>query len=120
MMMIIRRGLVYICIACWLSIICRIGAFVVVLPTPLSKNCVTSSLHPSTKTSHMKVWKRCTRRKKNKHVSLNASTSTTYDLIVIGGGSAGLTAAKFAATFGKSVCLVESNNVGGDWKVCTS
>jgi len=68
----------------------------------------------------MKVWKRCTRRKKNKPVSLKASASTTYDLIVIGGGSAGLTAAKFAATFDKSVCLVESNKVGGDctWSGC--
>lgn len=27
--------------------------------------------------------------------------SSTYDLLVVGGGSAGLTAAKFAATFGK-------------------
>ncbi len=27
--------------------------------------------------------------------------SKNYDLVVIGGGSAGLTAAKFAATFGK-------------------
>ena len=69
----------------------------------------------------MKGWKRNIRRgKKKKHVSLNASKSTAYDLIVIGGGSAGLTAAKFAATFDKSVCLVESNKVGGDWKVCTS
>ena len=28
-------------------------------------------------------------------------TSSYYDLLVVGGGSAGLTAAKFAATFGK-------------------
>lgn len=43
-----------------------------------------------------------------------------YDLIVVGGGSAGLTAAKFAATFGKSVCLVEGSRVGGDctWTGC--
>ncbi len=48
------------------------------------------------------------------------SPSTTYDMIVIGGGSAGITAAKFAATFGKSVCLVESSRVGGDctWTGC--
>jgi len=68
----------------------------------------------------MKGWKINRRSKKNKPVSLKASTSTTYDLIVIGGGSAGLTAAKFAATFDKSVCLVEANKVGGDctWSGC--
>ncbi len=31
----------------------------------------------------------------------SSSSSKNYDLVVIGGGSAGLTAAKFAATFGK-------------------
>ncbi|KAL7544299.1 hypothetical protein ACHAWF_010143 [Thalassiosira exigua] len=43
-----------------------------------------------------------------------------YDLVVIGGGSAGLTAAKFASTFGKSVCLVEAGKLGGDctWTGC--
>ena len=97
----IGRGLVSICIACWLSALCRIDGFV--LPPSLNY-CIISTTqpHPSTLTS------------------LGASTSSTYDIIVIGGGSAGLTAAKFAATFGKSVCLVESNKVGGDWKVCTS
>jgi|TARA_B110001469_G_C9416496_1_gene212714 succinate dehydrogenase/fumarate reductase flavoprotein subunit len=44
--------------------------------------------------------------------SLNilAAASVTplhYDLVVVGGGSAGLTAAKFAARFKKSVLLVE-------------
>ncbi|KAL7539294.1 hypothetical protein ACHAXR_009161, partial [Thalassiosira sp. AJA248-18] len=50
----------------------------------------------------------------------STSSSTHYDLIVIGGGSAGLTAAKFAANFGKSVVLVESARVGGDctWTGC--
>mmetsp|Transcript_16449 Transcript_16449/g.36957 ORF Transcript_16449/g.36957 Transcript_16449/m.36957 type:complete len:517 (-) Transcript_16449:229-1779(-) len=45
---------------------------------------------------------------------------STYDLLVIGGGSAGLTAAKFAATFGKTVCLIEAAKIGGDctWKGC--
>jgi pyruvate/2-oxoglutarate dehydrogenase complex dihydrolipoamide dehydrogenase (E3) component len=44
----------------------------------------------------------------------------TYDLIVIGGGSAGLTAAKFAATFGKSSVIIEKAKVGGDctWSGC--
>ena len=43
-----------------------------------------------------------------------------FDIIVIGGGSAGLTAAKFAATFDKSVALVESSKLGGDctWTGC--
>ena len=34
-------------------------------------------------------------------------TPLHYDLVVVGGGSAGLTAAKFAARFKKSVLLVE-------------
>ena len=29
--------------------------------------------------------------------------SSSYDLLVVGGGSAGLTAAKFASTFGKVI-----------------
>ena len=44
----------------------------------------------------------------------------TYDLIVIGAGSAGLSAAKFAAQIGARVALVEKNRVGGDctWTGC--
>ncbi len=44
----------------------------------------------------------------------------TYDLLVIGGGSAGLTAAKFAKTFGKSVAIIEKERMGGDctWTGC--
>ena len=43
-----------------------------------------------------------------------------YDLIVIGGGSAGLTAAEFAAQLGRKVALVEKNRIGGDctWTGC--
>ncbi|KAL1510818.1 hypothetical protein AB1Y20_007102 [Prymnesium parvum] len=43
-----------------------------------------------------------------------------YDLLIIGGGSAGLTAAKFATTFGKSVAIVEKARMGGDctWTGC--
>ena len=43
-----------------------------------------------------------------------------YDLVVIGGGSAGLTAAGFAARLGKKVALVEQDRVGGDctWTGC--
>lgn len=52
--------------------------------------------------------------------SSNASQGSTYDLVVIGGGSAGLTAAKFASSFGKTVCLVEPSRIGGDctWTGC--
>ena len=43
-----------------------------------------------------------------------------YDLIVIGAGSAGLTAAGFGARVGASVLLVERDRVGGDctWSGC--
>jgi pyruvate/2-oxoglutarate dehydrogenase complex dihydrolipoamide dehydrogenase (E3) component len=46
--------------------------------------------------------------------------SKSYDLVVIGGGSAGLTAAKFAATFKKSVVIIEESRLGGDctWSGC--
>ncbi len=37
-----------------------------------------------------------------------------YDLIVIGGGSAGLVAAGGAATLGAKVALIEKNSLGGD------
>lgn len=40
--------------------------------------------------------------------------SSAYDLVVIGGGSAGLTAAKFATTFGKSAVIIEKAKLGGD------
>lgn len=38
---------------------------------------------------------------------------TSFDLIVIGGGPAGYAAAMRAIDFGKSVCLIEKNRVGG-------
>ena len=43
-----------------------------------------------------------------------------YDLIVIGAGSAGLTAARFARHLGLSVALLEKSRVGGDctWTGC--
>ena len=43
-----------------------------------------------------------------------------YDLVVIGGGSAGLTGAAFAAQLGRSVAIVEKNRIGGDctWTGC--
>ena len=49
------------------------------------------------------------------------SSSSSYDLIVIGGGSAGLTAAKFAAnTLQKKTLLIENQVLGGDctWTGC--
>ncbi len=43
-----------------------------------------------------------------------------YDLIVIGAGSAGLTAVRFARSLGLSVAIVERSRVGGDctWTGC--
>ena len=43
-----------------------------------------------------------------------------YDLIVIGGGSAGLTAARFGAQLGLKVALAEMERIGGDctWTGC--
>ena len=43
-----------------------------------------------------------------------------YDLIVLGGGSAGLTAADFAAKLGVKVAILENHKIGGDctWTGC--
>lgn len=43
-----------------------------------------------------------------------------YDLVVIGGGSAGLVAADFAARLGARVALIEAHRIGGDctWTGC--
>ena len=43
-----------------------------------------------------------------------------YDLVVIGAGSAGLTAAEFGAQLGLRVALVEKGRIGGDctWTGC--
>lgn len=45
---------------------------------------------------------------------------TAWDLLVVGGGTAGLVAAKTAAGFGASVLLVERDRIGGDclWTGC--
>src|SRR5258708_26321830 len=44
----------------------------------------------------------------------------SFDFVVIGGGSGGLTAAGFAAQLGAKVALVEKNRIGGDctWTGC--
>ena len=44
----------------------------------------------------------------------------SYDLIVIGAGSGGITAAEFGARLGVKVALIEKNKVGGDctWTGC--
>ena len=49
-----------------------------------------------------------------------AAAAQTFDLVVVGGGSAGLEAAKFAATFGKTSVIVEKAKLGGDctWTGC--
>ena len=46
--------------------------------------------------------------------------ATHYDLTIIGGGSAGLTAARFANRLGKRVALIEADRLGGDctWTGC--
>lgn len=46
--------------------------------------------------------------------------SEAYDLVIVGGGSAGLTAAGFAIQLGERVALVEKNRIGGDctWYGC--
>src|SRR2546426_11898571 len=43
-----------------------------------------------------------------------------FELVVIGAGSGGLTAAGFAAQLGANVALVEKNRIGGDctWTGC--
>ena len=43
-----------------------------------------------------------------------------FDLVIVGAGSSGLTAAGFAAQLGASVALVEKNRIGGDctWTGC--
>src|SRR5437588_7119088 len=46
--------------------------------------------------------------------------SLEYDLVIVGAGSGGLTAASFAAQLGAKVAIVEKNKIGGDctWTGC--
>ncbi len=46
--------------------------------------------------------------------------ATDYDLVIIGAGSGGLTAAGFAAKLGAKVALIEKDRIGGDctWTGC--
>ena len=44
----------------------------------------------------------------------NPATAETYDLVVIGGGTAGMTAAVQVAKAGKRVALIEAERTGGD------
>jgi pyruvate/2-oxoglutarate dehydrogenase complex dihydrolipoamide dehydrogenase (E3) component len=43
-----------------------------------------------------------------------------YDLVIVGAGSGGLVAARFAAQLGAKVALIEKNRIGGDctWTGC--
>lgn len=47
---------------------------------------------------------------------------TQYDMIIIGGGPAGISAAKYAASFGKKVALIEKARLGGEctWSGCVA
>jgi pyruvate/2-oxoglutarate dehydrogenase complex dihydrolipoamide dehydrogenase (E3) component len=51
---------------------------------------------------------------------LSSDEREGHDLVVIGGGSAGLVAAQFANRFGADVVLIEMNRIGGDctWMGC--
>ena len=47
----------------------------------------------------------------------NADGSSTYDLVVVGGGAGGLISAAGSAGVGAKVALIEENMLGGDWLV---
>jgi pyruvate/2-oxoglutarate dehydrogenase complex dihydrolipoamide dehydrogenase (E3) component len=52
--------------------------------------------------------------------TFDTQDADAYDLVVVGGGSAGLTAARTAGRFGARVLLVERDRLGGDclWTGC--
>jgi len=45
---------------------------------------------------------------------LTATTPSSYDVLVLGGGTAGMTVAKLVARGGRSVALIEAERTGGD------
>jgi ribulose 1,5-bisphosphate synthetase/thiazole synthase len=45
----------------------------------------------------------------------NSDGSSSYDLVVIGGGTGGLIAASGSAGVGAKVAMIEENMLGGDW-----
>ena len=49
-----------------------------------------------------------------------AALASVYDLLVVGGGSGGIGAAKYAAKFGQRVVIIEKARFGGDctWSGC--
>jgi len=53
-------------------------------------------------------------------IGKKGSMNETHDLVIIGGGSAGLTGASFAAQLGARVALVDKQRIGGDctWSGC--
>lgn len=58
-----------------------------------------------------------TNREETLHIlntEVTKADSSAWDLIVIGGGSAGLVASKTAANFGAKVLLIEKDRLGGD------
>ena len=52
-----------------------------------------------------------------KEESRSPSERTIFDLVVIGGGSAGLSSAFFSTRLGVPTCLIEREKIGGDWSV---
>ena len=54
------------------------------------------------------------------HEPTAGSEDTVWDLVVIGGGTAGIVSAKTAARFGAEVLLIERDEPGGDclWTGC--
>ena len=71
---------------------------------------------PSNKASSNEIVCRpaATSRTSTRLHSQDGLQQSQHDIIVIGGGSAGLTAAKFAAKFGNSVAIIEGAKLGGD------
>jgi pyruvate/2-oxoglutarate dehydrogenase complex dihydrolipoamide dehydrogenase (E3) component len=54
-------------------------------------------------------------------MALASSGAAVFDVLIVGGGSAGLTAAKFIGpTLGKTCCIIEQARMGGDctWTGC--